>query len=69
MKTIKLLIFLVVATALVLVVLQNTAPVQIRFLWLKGEVPVILLLFLTTIGGFILGLIVALMGKSKRSQR
>lgn len=64
MKTVKLVLLLVLAAALALVVFQNTAPVRMRFLWLTGEVPAVLLLFLTAAGGFIMGLIVALLVKS-----
>ncbi len=60
MKTVKLLSILVLAITLAVVVIQNTSPVQVRFLWLSGEMPAILLLFLTSAGGFILGLVVAL---------
>jgi hypothetical protein len=45
------------------VVLQNTAPVPMRILWLVGEVLAVLLLFLTAVGGFILGLLVTLLVK------
>ncbi len=65
MKRIKLAILLTVILALVLLVVQNTAPVNARFLWLSAEVPVILLLFLTTAGGFIAGLLVALLTRSR----
>ena len=63
MKKIKLGFILVLAVALAVVVLQNTAPVQVSVLWLTGEVPAVLLLFLTAGGGFILGLLVALLMK------
>ncbi len=60
MKTVKLVFVLMISIALVLVVVQNTVPVQAHFLWFTTEMPVILLLFLTAAGGFVLGLIVAL---------
>lgn len=63
MKTIKQVLVLTISIALVLVVVQNTAPIQARFLWFTTEMPMILLLFLTAAGGFILGLIVALLSK------
>jgi uncharacterized integral membrane protein len=63
MKTIKLVILLILSLALVLVVAQNTAPTQAHFLWLSAQVPVILLLFLTAAGGFVAGLLVALLVK------
>lgn len=63
MKTIKISLLLVLAVALAVVVLQNTAPLQVRFFWLTGELPAVLLLFLTAAGGFILGLLVGLLVK------
>lgn len=64
MKRIKLIFLLTISLALVLVVVQNTAPVNARFLWLTTEVPVIVLLFLTAAGGFVSGLLAALLAKS-----
>lgn len=63
MKSIKLVLLLVLVVALAAVVLQNQAPWQVRFLWLNGEVPGIILLFLTAAAGFIAGLTVALLVK------
>jgi uncharacterized integral membrane protein len=63
MKSFKLVMILLISLLLILVVVQNTTPVQARFLWLSAEVPAILLLFLTAAGGFALGLLVALLGK------
>ncbi|OQX18650.1 MAG: hypothetical protein BWK76_06995 [Desulfobulbaceae bacterium A2] len=60
MKTAKLVSILALAIALAAVVFQNTSPVLVRFLWLSGEMPAILLLFLTSAGGFMLGLFVAI---------
>jgi uncharacterized integral membrane protein len=69
MKTPKLVIILVISIALILIVVQNTAPVEARFLWLTAEVPAILLLFLTAAGGFALGLLVALFGRKREPGR
>ncbi len=63
MKKVKLAFLLILSIALVLIVAQNTVPVQARFLWLKSEIPVIVLLFLTAAGGFVAGLLVALLLK------
>ncbi len=60
MKRMKLVFLLATSLALFLVVVQNTAPVQARFLWLTAEVPAVVLLFLTAAGAFVLGLLVAL---------
>jgi uncharacterized integral membrane protein len=65
-KNAKLALILGLSLALVLVVIQNTTPVQGRFLWFSAEVPVILLLVLTTAGGFILGLLVAIFYQKER---
>jgi uncharacterized integral membrane protein len=64
MRRIKLVILLTLGLALALLVVQNTAPTQARFLWLTAEVPVILLLFLAAAGGFVSGLLVAVFVKS-----
>ncbi len=63
MKSIKLVLLLVLVVALAAVVLQNQAPWQVRFLWLNGEVPGIILLFFIAAAGFIAGLTVALLVK------
>ncbi|WP_432823761.1 LapA family protein [Trichloromonas sp.] len=71
MKSLKVLFLLTLCLALLLLVAQNTAPIQARFLWFAAEVPAILLLFLTAAGGFAAGLLVALLirsgAKSRRS--
>jgi len=64
MKKVKLVLLLVISLALVLVVAQNTAPIQARFLWFTAEVPAVVLLFLTAAGGFVAGLFVALLPRS-----
>lgn len=64
MKKAKLALVLILSLALVLIVVQNTAPVEARFLWMTAEVPAIVLLFLTAAGGFVSGLLVALLAKS-----
>ena len=70
MKSIKLVLLLVLVGALAAVVLQNQASWQVRFLWLTGEVPGIILLLLTAAGGFIAGITVALLVKrSAKSKR
>lgn len=66
MSKIKLGLIIGLSLVLLLVVIQNTNSVQARFLWLSGEVPVILLLVLTGFGGFILGLLVALFSMRRK---
>ncbi|MGM0610641.1 MAG: hypothetical protein ACQES5_06100 [Thermodesulfobacteriota bacterium] len=63
MKSIKLVLLVVLAGALAAVVLQNQAAWQVRFLWLSGEVPGIILLLLTAAAGFIAGITVAILVK------
>lgn len=64
MKTVKLFFILALSLTLALVVVQNYTPIQARFLWFTAEVPVIVLLFLTAAGGFVLGLLVSIFMKS-----
>lgn len=56
MKSIKLVLLLLLVAALAAVVLQNQGPWQVHFLWLTGEMPGIILLFLTAAAGFIAGI-------------
>lgn len=62
-KKAKLALLVTVSLALVLLVAQNTAPIQARFLWMTVETPAIVLLFLTAVGGFVSGLLVAILVK------
>jgi uncharacterized integral membrane protein len=62
-NSIKLGLLLLLVLALAAVVLQNQAPWQVRFLWLTGEVPGIVLLFLTAAAGVITSMTVALLAK------
>lgn len=64
-KTVKLIIILVLSLGLLLIIVQNTDPFGAQFLWFKAEIPAVLLLFLTALGGFILGLLVALISGFK----
>jgi uncharacterized integral membrane protein len=61
MKTAKMVALTIIGVALVVLVLQNNAPVHARFLWLSAEVPVIVLLFLSALGGFVSGMIATLL--------
>ena len=69
MRSVKLVLLLVLVVALAAVVLQNQASWQVRFLWLTGEVPGIILLFLTAAAGFIMGITVALLMKRGNKQQ
>jgi uncharacterized integral membrane protein len=55
----------ILGIAVILVVVQNTAPFQGHFLWFTVEVPAVLLLVITAFGGFILGLLVPLLLKKE----
>lgn len=69
MRTVKLVLILVLAVLLAMVVLQNTGRVEARFLWVRAEAPVIVLLLVTSAAGFILGVLVSLLsGRDRRRQ-
>jgi len=69
-RTAKLVVLAIMAAVVGALVLQNTAPVQARFLWMTAEMPVIVLLVLTTLGGFAIGAAVTLMlSRRMRSER
>jgi len=60
-KKLKLALLLVLAVCLLLVVFQNTVPVQVRFLWFAREMPAVILLVLTAAAGFVAGLLTAVL--------
>jgi uncharacterized integral membrane protein len=68
MRKLKSGLLLTLAVVLLVIVLQNQAPFQVRFLWLSGQVPGIILLFMTAAAGFIIGISATLMWKSARSK-
>ncbi|PKL46159.1 MAG: hypothetical protein CVV42_17535 [Candidatus Riflebacteria bacterium HGW-Riflebacteria-2] len=68
MKSLKLVLLVLMVAALTAVVVQNQAPWPVRFLWMSGEMPGIILLFLTTAAGFIMGITVTLMMKRDNKQ-
>ncbi|MFO7766880.1 MAG: LapA family protein [Pelovirga sp.] len=65
MRTVKQVLLVVLGVLLAVVILQNTAPVRIQFLWLSGQMSTVLLLFLTAVGGFAMGVIVTLLLKGR----
>jgi len=69
MKTTKIISILVLAIVLGAVVLQNRQPVETHFLMVTVTMPQILLLLLTTGGGFCLGLLVALGVRTKTKDK
>ncbi len=69
MRSIKLVLLLTLVVALAALVVQNQAPWQVRFLWLTGEMPGIILLFLTAAAGLAAGIALALLVKRKPAQK
>lgn len=69
MKSVKLAGLLVLVVALAVVVFQNRDPWQVRFFWIAGDVPGIILLFLTAAAGFMMGIAVALLTKRRKKQK
>ena len=63
MKAIRLVVFLVLIVSLAALVLQNQVPWHLRFLWLTGEVPGIILLVITAATGFLAGVTAAFLVK------
>ena len=66
---VKLIGAAILAIVVVIVVLQNTEPVQTRLLFAEVTMPRAVLLFLTTAIGFVLGMLVALITIRRRSKR
>jgi uncharacterized integral membrane protein len=62
----KLGLWLLLVAALLIVVLQNRAPVQTQFLLVTLEMPHILLLALTALGGFVVGLVAPALWRGPR---
>lgn len=62
----KLGLWLLLVAALLVVVLQNRAPVQTQFLLVTVEMPHILLLALTALGGFVVGLVAPALWRGPR---
>ncbi|MFO7576740.1 MAG: LapA family protein [Pelovirga sp.] len=69
MRTVKQVALVALGVFLAVLILQNTAPVRMQFLWLAGEMPAIVLLFLTATGGFAMGIIVALLWKGRTGSK
>jgi uncharacterized integral membrane protein len=69
MKKLKLILIVVFSIAMALIILQNTARVQAHFLWFTAEISVIVLLFFTGVGGFLLGLLVAYLKKNNNKSK
>lgn len=65
MRTLKQVLLVVLGVLLAVVILQNTAPIRIQFLWLSGQMSTVLLLFITAVGGFAMGVIITLLLKGR----
>jgi len=63
MKRLKLILLLVLVATVSAVVVQNQASWEVRFLWMTGDVPGVILLFLTAVAGFVVGTTVTLLMK------
>ncbi|HMB16972.1 MAG TPA: LapA family protein [Pelovirga sp.] len=68
MRTTKQVLLVILGALLTVVILQNTAPVRIQFLWFSGEISTVLLLFLTAVGGFAMGVMMTLLLKGRTKE-
>lgn len=66
MKRVKLIGVLMAVVLCLIAILQNTQPVETRFLFLKITMPNAILLGLTLLMGVAIGILVALIVSSKR---
>ncbi len=69
MKMFKLVLLFVLLILLMVLTLQNQAAVKVHFLWMKGELSAVVLLFLTAAGGFLMGLLVPLLIREKQKRK
>ncbi|KPK45321.1 MAG: hypothetical protein AMJ65_00260 [Phycisphaerae bacterium SG8_4] len=69
MKKAKIIVILVVSVLALVVSLQNTQAVETKLLFATVTMPRVLLLTLTFVGGFIVGLVTAsqILGRSRKS--
>ncbi|MCX8033933.1 MAG: LapA family protein [Thermodesulfovibrio sp.] len=68
MQTFKLIIILLLIVFLGIVIIQNTQPIQTKIIFFTVEMPLILLLILTAITGFALGILVILYKRIKEKK-
>ena len=66
MIRLKVLSLVVLFTLTVVFMMQNVQPVTIRFLTLHQAVPLIGVICILALSGFIMGFLTALMGKKKK---
>jgi len=70
MKRMKNIIVLVISLLILIVVLQNTQSVETRLLFMKVTMPRALLLFVTLLVGFVIGIVATshFTGKSPKAK-
>jgi uncharacterized integral membrane protein len=66
MRNAKLITIIVIAVLVLIVILQNMEPVSTRLLFVTVTMPRAALLFITLVVGFIIGLLVAVLGPRTR---
>jgi uncharacterized integral membrane protein len=67
MNRFKLAALILLSVAVLVVILQNTARIRVALLFTSFEMPLILLLSLTALVGFVIGLLVASLSGRKSS--
>lgn len=65
-RYVKPIVLLLLVAGLLTVIVQNRAPVQTHFLLVTIEMPHVLLLALTALGGFVVGLLVPALMRRRR---
>lgn len=67
-KHLRLILTIVITLVLAALIIQNHAPVRAQLLFVAVEMPLILLLALTSVLGFVLGVLATYFGKIKPPQ-
>jgi uncharacterized integral membrane protein len=65
MKNTKIILAAVLTLIVLFLIIQNQTPVEVRLFFFKLEMPLVIMLLINTAIGFLIGLLVALSGKSK----
>lgn len=69
MQKIKIITLVLLSGAIGAVVIQNRATVKVTVLYAQFELSLILLLGLTALAGFVVGLLVAALSKSRPAKK
>ncbi len=69
MKKTKVVILWIISLLLLVFIAQNTAPVRARFFWFTADVPVIVLLVFAAAGGFVSGILVAMIIENRAHRK